>query len=114
MGLEERRVRLHEPDRLDVLVEGGGGSGGGRDVVLLPALLVEPQPPPAPLPEVVLPPHPEDRAHPRDAVEHDGEQRPVPEPDQGAPFPRRVSPFWPSFGRGPGRHVKLSHPHSPA
>ena len=41
----------------------------GRDVVTLAALLVEPEPPPALLPEVVLPPHADDRAHPREAVE---------------------------------------------
>ena len=40
--------------------------------------------PPATLLEVVLPPHPQNRAHPREAVEHDGEQRPVPELDEGA------------------------------
>ena len=40
----------------------------GRDVVPLPALLVEPQPASAPLPEVVLPPHPQDRAHPREVA----------------------------------------------
>ena len=50
----------------------------------LPALLVEPEPPPAPLLEVVLPPHPQDRAHPREAVEHHREERPVPEPGQRA------------------------------
>ena len=50
----------------------------------LPALLVEPQPPPAPLLEVVLPPHPQDRAHPREAVEHHREERPVSEPGQRA------------------------------
>ena len=32
---------------------------------------MEPELPPAPLPEVVLPPHPQHRAHPREAVEHD-------------------------------------------
>ena len=40
----------------------------GRDVVPRAALLVEPEPPLALLPEVVLPPHADDRAHPRDAV----------------------------------------------
>ena len=60
----------------------------GRDVVPLAALLVEPQPTAAPLPEVVLPPHPQHRAHPREAVEHDRQQRPIPEPDQGAPVDR--------------------------
>ena len=35
-----------------------------RHIVPLPALLVEPQPPPAPLLEVVLPPHPQDRGTP--------------------------------------------------
>ena len=42
------------------------------------ALLVEPdEPPPALLPEVVLPPHADDRAHPRDAVEPHRDERPV-------------------------------------
>ena len=50
----------------------------------LPALLVEPEPPPAPLLEVVLPPHPQDRAHPREAVEHHRQERLVPEPGQRA------------------------------
>ena len=43
----------------------------------LAALLVEPEPPPALLPEVVLPPHADDRAHPREAVEHHRDERPV-------------------------------------
>ena len=41
------------------------------------ALLVQPEPPPALLPEVVLPPHADDRAHPREAVEHHRDERPV-------------------------------------
>ena len=83
-GLEERHLRLLEPARLDVGVEGRGRPVVGRDFVPLPALLVEPQPAPAPLPEVVLPPHPQHRAHPREAVEHHREERPVPEPGQSA------------------------------
>ena len=51
----------------------------------LPALLVEPHPAPAPLPEVVpAAASPNTRAHPREAVEHHREQRPVPEPGQRA------------------------------
>ena len=53
-ALEERRLRLVEPGRPMV----------GRDVVPLAALLMEPEPPPALLPEVVLSPHPDDRADP--------------------------------------------------
>ena len=49
---------------------------------------MEPEPPSAPLPEVVLPPHPQDRAHPREAVEHDGEERPVTEPGERARIDR--------------------------
>ena len=49
----------------------------GRDVVTRAALLVEPEPPLALLPEVVLPPHADDRAHPREAVEHHRDERPV-------------------------------------
>ena len=51
--LEERHLRLLEPGRLDVGVEGCRGPVVDRDVVPLPTLLVEPQPAPAPLPEVV-------------------------------------------------------------
>ena len=50
--LEQRRPRLLELGRLDVGVEGRRRAVVGRDVVPLPALVVEPQPPPAPLPEV--------------------------------------------------------------
>ena len=53
--------------RLEVVVERLGRPMVGRDVVTLAALLVEPEPPPALLPEVVLPPHADDRAHPREA-----------------------------------------------
>ena len=49
----------------------------GRDVVPRAALLVEPEPPLALLPEVVLPPHADDRAHPREAVEHHRDERSV-------------------------------------
>ena len=45
---------LLEPAGLKVLIKGLGGPVVGRHVVPLPALLVEPQPPPAPLLEVVL------------------------------------------------------------
>ena len=50
--MEERRLRLIEPGLLDVGVEGRGCPVVRRDVVPLAALLVEPQPPPAPPPEV--------------------------------------------------------------
>ena len=76
-GLEERRLRLPEPGRLDVGVEGLRRPVVSRHVVPLPALLVEPQPAPAPLSEVVLPPHPQDRAHPREAVERPRPPRPA-------------------------------------
>ena len=65
---------LLEPAHLDVVVEGRRRPVVGRDVVPLPTLLVEPQPPRLLCPEVVLPPHPQHRAHPRQAVEHDREQ----------------------------------------
>ena len=71
-ALEERRLRLFEVGRLDVGVEGRGRPMMGRDVVPLPALLVQPQPAPGGLPEVVLPAHPEDRAHPREVTLHAG------------------------------------------
>ena len=45
--------RLLEPARLDVGAEGSRGPVVGQDVVALPALLVEPQPAPTPLPEIV-------------------------------------------------------------
>ena len=54
-------------------------------VVALAALLVQPQPPSRPLPEVVLATHPHGRAHPREAVDHHAQQRPVAEAD---PRPR--------------------------
>ena len=76
--MKERRLRLLDPGLLDVGVEGRGCPVVRRDVVPLAALLVEPQPPPAPPPEVVPLPHPQHRAHPREAVEHDREERPVP------------------------------------
>ena len=57
-ALEDRRLRLLEPGGLDVVVEGRDRPVVGTNIVALPALLVEPEPPPAPLPEVVLPPQP--------------------------------------------------------
>ena len=77
-GLEERRLQLLEPARLDVGVEGRSRAVVGRHVV--PGGVAAS---PGPLPEVVLPPNPQHRAHPREAVEHDREERPVPEPGQG-------------------------------
>ena len=50
-GLEERRLRLLEPARFDVGVEGRGRPVVGRDVVPPPALLVEPQPARLPCPK---------------------------------------------------------------
>ena len=85
--LEERRLRLLEPGRL---VQCLRCPVVGRDVMPLPVLSWSRSHPPALLPEVVLPPHPQDRAHPREAVEHDGEQRPVSKPRQGA----RVDGAW--------------------
>ena len=41
----------------------------GRHVVPPAAFLVQPQPPAQPLPELVLPPHPGGRTHPREAVD---------------------------------------------
>ena len=67
----------------------------------LPALLVEPEPPPAPLLEVVLPPHPQDRAYPREAVEHHREERPVSEAGQRARVD--VLEELPRLGRGQNR-----------
>ena len=86
------------PVGIEVFVEGLGRPVVSRDVMSLPALLVEPQPPPAPLLEVVLPPHPQDRAHPREAVEHHREERPVSEPGQRARVDVREE--LPRFGRG--------------
>ena len=76
-ALEERRLRLVELGRREVVVERRGRPMVGRDIVPLAALLVQPEPPPALLPEVVLPPHRDDRAHPREAVEHHRDERPV-------------------------------------
>ena len=72
--VSRRRV---EPGPREVVVERLGRQMVGRDVVTRTALLVEPEPPLALLPEVVLPPHADDRAHPRDAVEHHRDERPV-------------------------------------
>ena len=64
----------------------------GRDVVPRAALLVEPEPPLALLPEVVLPPHPDHRAHPRDTVEHDRDERAVAQAGERARVDRREEP----------------------
>ena len=69
-AVEQRRLRLLEP-HLDVLIEGNSSPVVGRDVVPPPALLGGASAIPAPLPEVVLPPHPE-------------EEGPAPEPGRGA------------------------------
>ena len=60
----------------------------GRDVVTPAPLLVEPEPPPALLPEVVRPAHRDDRAHPGEAVEHHRDERPVAEAREGADVDR--------------------------
>ena len=64
----------------------------GRDVVPRAALLVEPEPPLALLPEVVLPPHRADRAHPREAVEHHRDERPVAQAGERARVDRLEEP----------------------
>ena len=56
-ALEERRRRRVEPGPREVVVERLGRPMVGRDVVPRAALLVEPEPPLALLPEVVLLPH---------------------------------------------------------
>ena len=58
----EEYLRLLALGRLDVLVEGRGRPVVSRDIVPSPSLLVEPEPAPTPLPEVVLPSHPQDQA----------------------------------------------------
>ena len=60
--------------------------------------LVEPEPPPGVLPVVVLSPHPQDRAHPREAVEHHREERPVSEAGERARVD--VIEELPRLGRG--------------
>ena len=77
----------------------------GRDVVTLAALLVEPEPPPALLPEVVLPPHADDRAHPREAVEHHRDERPVAQTRERARVDRLEEPA--GFGRREHRRRAL-------
>ena len=57
-------------------------------------------------PAVVLPPHAQDRAHPREAVEHHREERPVSEPGQRA----RVDVF--ALPR-PGGRTRPSEPSEP-
>ena len=56
-ALEERHLRLVDPSCLEVVVERLDRPAVGRDVMATATLLVEPQPPPAPLLEVVLPRH---------------------------------------------------------
>ena len=91
-GLEERHLRLLEPARLDVGVEGRRGPVVSRYSRVASRLLVEPEPPAAPLPEVVLPPpHPQHRTHPREAVEHHRQERPVPERGLAPRTTRRIA-----------------------
>ena len=72
-----RPVDALKQRRLRVVVDAAGGQIRldrllgpvvRRHVVALAALLVQPQPPSSPLPEVVLTAHPHGRAHPREAV----------------------------------------------
>ena len=63
-ALKKRPPPVLEPRGLEVGVEGLRRPVVDRDVMPLPALLVEPEPPAAPLLEVVLPPHPQNRASP--------------------------------------------------
>ena len=51
---------------------------------------------------MVLPPHPQDRAHPREAVEHHREERPVP-----AKVPVSIVSELPRLGRRQDRHRAL-------
>ena len=60
LARNRRRIVDGAASSIEVLVEGLGRPVVSRDVMSLPALLVEPQPPPAPRLEVVLPPHPQD------------------------------------------------------
>ena len=91
-ALEERRRRRVEPGPREVVVERLGRPMVGRDVVTRAALLVEPEPPPALLPEVVRPPHRADRAHPRDAVEPHRDERPVAPAGERTRVDRREEP----------------------
>ena len=84
-ALKQRRLRVLEAAGVEIRLDRLLGPVMGRHVVALPALLVKPQPPSSPLPEVVLATHPHRRAHPREAVDHHAQQRPVPQPD---PRPR--------------------------
>ena len=84
----------------------------GRDVVPRAALLVEPEPPRALLPEVVLPPHAADRAHPREAVEHHRDERPVAPAGERARVDRLEEPA--RLGRRePRRRARRHHVRRP-
>ena len=84
-ALEERRPGIVEAARGDVRLERLLGPVVGRHVVALAALLVQPQPAPHALPEVVLAPHPHRRAHPREAVDQDAQESPGPAAPPASP-----------------------------
>ena len=83
-GTPEQRpfLVLSDPSRPDVAVEILLERMVRRHLVIFPALLVEPEPPALALGEVVLDPHGQRRADPREAVNKDGEERPVTKSDQ--------------------------------
>ena len=81
-ALKEGCPRVLGAARGDVRFERLPGPVVDRHVVALAALLVQPQPGAHALPEVVLPPHPHRRAHPREAEDHHAEESPVAQPHQ--------------------------------
>ena len=106
-ALKQRRLRLLDPAGGQIRVDGGLGPVMGRHVVPLAPLLLQPKPPPSPLQEVVLTTHPHDRAHPREAVHHHAQQRPVTKTHQRP----RVDPVEqrPRLGRRQHRRRPLGH-----
>ena len=106
-ALKQRRLRVLNPAGDPIRIHGGLGPVMGRHVVPLAALLVQPQPSARPLQEIVLTPHPHDRAHPGEAVHHHAQQRTVPQPYQRP----RVDPIEqrPRLGRRQHRRRPFGH-----
>ena len=106
-ALKQRRLRLLDPAGDQIRFDRRLGPVMGRHVVPLAPLLVQPQPPPSPLQEIVLTTHPHDRAHPREAVHHHAQQRPVTKTHQRP----RVDPIEqrPRLGRRQHRRRPLGH-----
>src|SRR5262249_49080741 len=71
-----------DPSGLYVVVEVLFGVVVGGQLVLLSAFLAPSEVPALAVLEVVLDPHPDGSGHPREAVDHDTDEGPVPEADE--------------------------------